>query len=72
MRRRRSFTPVVDLMPNRISPSAIIVAPPVLQGVSAPPASGAVQSGAMDDTTGSVSTTLILGEPTPPSGTINC
>jgi hypothetical protein len=67
MRRRRFFMPVVDFMPSRIAPSTLLIAPAPSQGVAAPPASGGAQFGAMGDTTGSVSTTLMVGEPTPPS-----
>jgi hypothetical protein len=72
MRRRHVFTPVVDIMPCRIAPSTVLIAPPPTHAVSTHPAPGGAQIGAMDDTTGSVSTTLITGEPTPPPSTINC
>jgi hypothetical protein len=63
--------PVVDFMPSRISPSAIIGTAPtpvIAQGVSAPPA----QFVAMDGTTGTVSSPILAGEPTAPLATSNC
>jgi hypothetical protein len=69
MRTRRVFTPVLDLMPCRISPSDVtaVVAAAIPANASVPPS----HVGAMIDTTGAVSYPLIAGEPTPPT-TINC
>lgn len=78
MRTRRVFTPVVDFMPSRISPSAAtaaiahVVSAPSNPPVQTPTGPSGLQMGAMDDTTGSVSYPIIAGEPTPPPTTINC
>jgi len=79
MRTRREFTPVVDFMPSRISPSAAgaVLPAAIFHGVSLHPAPPVlhvhVRLGAMDDTSGDndSTSTIIAGEPTPPS-TINC
>ena len=71
MRSRRVFTPTVDFMPSRISPSAAVVAPvapvsPAGPALVNPPS---LVITAMDTPT---SYTIIAGEPIPPPTTINC
>jgi hypothetical protein len=71
MRARRIFTPAIDFMPSRISPSAaglahVAVGSPSTPGLhtSLPPI--------MTPTATPTSYPIIAGEPTPPTGTGNC
>jgi len=72
MRTRRAFSPAVDLMPSRVSPSVAGLAHVVVSGSGiAAQHQGAPPSGMMPMAT-PTSYPIIAGDPTPPPRTLNC